>query len=98
VPEDDQITTAEPEATQAEPPNWVTRLAEQRRVFQEKLEQRQNVMVPDEDPDYDHLGHAWPWQEREPDAILQPPKPELRPCAGIERLTGYEPPDREAAD
>jgi hypothetical protein len=74
----------------------VTQLAEQRRVFQEKLEERQNVMVPDEDPDYGFVGQAWPWQERHPDAILQPPKPELWPCAGVERLTGYEMPEMEA--
>ena len=81
-----------------EPPEWVTKLADQRRAFQEKVAERQNVMVPDEDPDYGFLGQAWPWQERDPDAILQPPRPELRPCGGVERLTGYELPDREAAD
>ena len=74
----------------------MTQLAEQRRAFQEKLAERQNVMVPEEDPDYGFLGRAWPWQERDPDAILQPPKPELQPCAGIRRLTGYELPEREA--
>ena len=76
----------------------MTQLAEQRRAFQEKLAERQNVMVPDEDPDHGFLGQAWPWQERDPDAILQPPKPELRPCAGIERLTMYEMPEREAGE
>jgi hypothetical protein len=55
-------------------------------------------MVPDEDPDYGFVGQAWPWHERDPGAILQPPKPELWPCGGIEGLTGYELPDREAAD
>lgn len=98
APEHDGITKPPDEARPAEPSEWVTRLAEQRHTFQEKLEERQNVMVPDEDPEYGFLGEAWPWQERDPDAILQPPKPELRPCAGIERLTGYELPDREAAD
>jgi hypothetical protein len=83
-------------ATSAEPPDWVTQLAEQRRAFQEKLEQRQNVMVPAEDPDYDYLGQAWPWQERDPDAILQPPNPEIRPFSVIERLPGREIPDPEA--
>jgi hypothetical protein len=77
-------------------PEWATRLAKQRRAFQEKLAERQNVMVPDEDPDYGFLGQAWPWRERDPDAILQPPRPELRHCAGIERLAGYELPEREA--
>ena len=96
-PEDYEITKAQPEAGRpAETPEWATQLAEQRRAFQEKLAERQNVMVPDEDPDYRFLGQAWPWQKRDPDAILQPPKPELRPCAGIQRLTGYELPEREA--
>jgi len=96
APDGDEITKPQPEAGPAEPPEWVTQLAEQRRAFQDKLAERQNVMVPDEDPDYGFLGQAWPWQERDPDAILQPPRPELRPCAGIERLTGYEMPDMEA--
>ena len=91
-----EITKPQPEAGPAETPESPTQLAEQRRAFQEKLAERQNVMVPDEDPDYGFLGQAWPWQERDPDAILQPPGPELRPCAGMERLTGYELPEREA--
>ena len=74
----------------------MTQLAEQRRAFQEKLAERQNVMVPHEDPDYGFLRQAWPWQERDPDAILQPPKPELRPCAGIERIAEYEMPEMAA--
>jgi len=96
LPGDDEITNRTDAATSAEPPEWVTQLAEQRRAFQEKLEERQNVLIPDEDPDYGFVGQAWPWQERDPDAILQPPKPELRPCAGIERIAGYEMSDREA--
>ena len=34
----------------------MTQLAEQRRAFQEKLEERQNVLIPDEDPDYGFVG------------------------------------------
>jgi hypothetical protein len=98
APEGDEITKPQPEAGPAETPEWETQLAEQRRAFQEKLAERQNVMVPDEDPDYGFLGPAWPWQECDPDAILQPPKPELRPCAGVERLTTYEVPEREAGE
>ena len=85
LPGDDEITNPTGAATSAKPPEWVTQLAEQRRAFQEN-EERQNVLIPDEDPDYGFVGQAWPWQERDPDAILQPPKPELRPCAGIERI------------
>jgi hypothetical protein len=97
VPADDQIINPA-DAKSAEPPDWVTELAEQRPAFQEKLAERQNIMVPDENPDYGFLGQAWPWQERDPDVILQPPKPELRPREWIEQLAGYELPDREAAD
>jgi len=74
----------------------VTQLARQRRAFQDKLEERQNVMIPHEDPDCGYLTPAWPWQERDPDAILQPPKPEIRPFTGTEPLTRYEIPDWEA--
>jgi AAA domain/TrwC relaxase len=98
APEYDEITKPPDAVRPAEPPEWLTKLTEQRRAFQEKLEERQNVMVPDEDPDYGFLGQAWPWQEPDPDAILQPPKPEIRPCAGVERLTRYEIEDREAGD
>jgi hypothetical protein len=96
APEGDEITKPTDAAKSTEPPEWVIQLAGQRCAFQEKLEERQNVLIPDEDPDYGFLGQAWPWQERDPDAILQPPKPELRPCTWIERLAGYEMPEMEA--
>jgi ribonuclease HepT-like protein len=93
----DQITATPVEETKVgESPEWVTQLAEQRRAFQDKLAERQNVMVPAEDPDYDYLGQAWPWQQPDPGAILQPPKPEIRPFSGTERLDGREIPDLEA--
>jgi hypothetical protein len=98
VPEDDEITKPADAAKPAEPREWVTGLAEHRHAFQEKLAERQNVMVPEENPDYGFLGPAWPWQERDADAILQPPKPELRPYTWAEPLAGYDLPDREAAD
>jgi AAA domain/TrwC relaxase len=104
VPESDEITTPMATATSAEPPDWLTKLAGQRGAFQDKLAERQNLMVPDEDPDYGFLGEAWAvWGARR-DAILQPPKPEPWPCRGVDRFTGYELsdgyelPDKEAAD
>jgi AAA domain/TrwC relaxase len=96
APEDGQISTAQPEAGPRQTPEWVTKLAGQRRAFQEKLEQRQNVMLPDEDPDYGFLGEAWPVWGAQRDAILQPPKPEIRPFSGTERPAGYEIPEPEA--
>jgi hypothetical protein len=103
VPDGDPITTAQAEAEDqpptaipaAGPAEWVTELAGQRRAFQDKLEERQNVMVPAEDPDWGYLGQAWPWQQRDPDAILQPPKPEIRPFTGFEPYGGREISDLE---
>jgi hypothetical protein len=40
--------------------------------------------VPAEDPDYEDEGEAWPaWQRPDRDAVLQPPKPELRPSPRV---------------
>jgi hypothetical protein len=61
-------------------PEWITRLAAERRAVAERLDARKTILVPSEDADYEPLGLAWPtWFERDRDAILQPPKPEMRP-------------------
>jgi hypothetical protein len=63
-------------------------LAEQTRTeFRERLEARQGVKVPAEDPDWQDEGEAWPsaWPGRDRDAVLQPPKPEMRPAPEVER-------------
>jgi hypothetical protein len=62
---------------------WLAELTEQRRVFREELETRQNVMVPAEDPDWEDEGPAWRVWEGQRDAILQPPKPEMQPAEGV---------------
>lgn len=56
-------------------------------------------MIPAEDPDYEHAGPAFPaWAAPDADAILQPPKPSIRPSPRIlERVVGREP-DWEAED
>jgi conjugative relaxase-like TrwC/TraI family protein len=71
-------------------PDWFARLAGQRREFAAKLEERQAVTVPAEDPDREDEGEAWPLWKAENEAILQPPKPEIRPAREVERLAGYE--------
>ena len=65
-----------------------------RTVFREQLEQRQGVMVPADDPDYADIAEAWPSPFGQPDrdAILQPPKPLIRPAPEVERLAA----EREA--
>ena len=64
-------------------PGWLADLNEQRRVFREELETRQNKMIPNEDPDWEHEGPAWQVWEAQRDAILQPPKAEIRPAEGV---------------
>jgi hypothetical protein len=79
------MQSAEPQAPD-EPlaqPGWLTELDEQRRVFREEVEARQDVMVPAEDPDWEDEGPAWRVWEAQRDAILQPPKPEIRPADGV---------------
>lgn len=81
-----QEAKAEPEA---EVPEWawVRELAGRRAEFREKLEQRQGVMVPSEDPDAEPEGEAWPnIVGRQRDAILQPPKPSIKPAAEVAEM------------
>jgi hypothetical protein len=66
---------------------WVRDLAAQRQAFSEKIQERQTLRVPSEDPDWEDLGHAFPdWNPPDKDAILQPPKPQITPSATILQL------------
>jgi conjugative relaxase-like TrwC/TraI family protein len=63
-----------------QPPAWVRELAEARRAFSEKIAERQSVVEPHEDPDYEDVGQAFPsWEQGDRDAVLQPPKPPIPP-------------------
>ncbi len=64
-------------------PGWLADLEEQRRAFREEAEARQNVMIPNEDPDWEDEGPAWQGWEAQRDAILQPPKAEMPPAEGV---------------
>jgi hypothetical protein len=64
-------------------PGWLADLEEQRRVFREELNARQNVVIPNEDPDWEHEGPAWQRWQAQRDAILQPPKAEIRPAEDV---------------
>ena len=78
---------------------WFKDLATEQDTFADRLAERQSIRIPSEDPDYADLGQAFPpWSGRGKDAILQPPKPEIRPSLRVlERATDR---DRhvEAAD
>ena len=78
---------------------WIKDLAAQHRAFTAKLAERQSLMTPAEDPDYENLGPAFPaWAGPDRDAILQPPRPQIQPSPRIlECATGREP-DMEAAE
>jgi hypothetical protein len=67
-----------------QPADWVLELAEARKPFSEKIAERQSVMEPHEDPDYEDVGQAFPsWQQEDRDAILQPPKPPIPPSGRL---------------
>jgi hypothetical protein len=83
-------------------PHLIARLEGHREVtalFRARLEERQGVRIPNEDPDYEDEGEAWPspWQPWDRDAVLKPPQPEIRPAPEVEHLavargdTDYEP-------
>jgi hypothetical protein len=66
------------------PPAWVRHLAEARTAFSEKIAERQSVMEPHEDADYENIGQAFPaWEPRDRDAVLQPPKPPIPPSGRL---------------
>ena len=81
-----------------ETPEWITRLADERRAVRERLDQRKGLRVPSEDPDYQDEGEAWPsWAERDRDAILQPPKPQMQPAPAVAEKALQPYSEREAA-
>ncbi len=94
---DELILAAEEQTREAG--QWIRDLAAAHRTFAVRLADRQSQMIPCEDPDYGDLGQAFPArQEPGKDAILRPPKPEIRPSRHVlERATGHDV-DWEAAD
>jgi hypothetical protein len=80
-------------ASEADAAALAEQVAQARADFMERLEERQGVVIPAVDPDWQHEGEAWPaaWPARDRDAVLQPPKPEMRPAPELQRTA-----DREA--
>jgi len=78
---------------------WIKDLTAARRTFAERLADRQSLMIPAEDPGYGGLGQAFPpWPAPAPDAILQPPKPEIPPSPRVLERALDRDLDMEAAD
>ena len=78
---------------------WIMDLAAALRTFAHMLAERQSLTVPSEDPDHGDLGQAFPpWPGPARDAILQPPKPEIRPSPQVLERAADRDADPEAAD
>ena len=78
---------------------WITDLSAQRRAFADRLADRQSLTIPAADPDYEDLGPAFPaWTASRTGAILQPPKPEIRPSTLVLERAADHDADWEAAD
>ena len=91
--------TLAPDRKIAEMAAWIRDLAAHRQAFREKMEERQGLKVPSEDPDWENLGDAFPaWRAPGRDAILQPPKPQITPSAKILQLAAERDTEPEAAD
>jgi len=94
----DELTLATGEQIR-EMSQWIKDLAAQRRAFADRLAERQSLTIPAADPDYEDLGPAFPdWTASPRDAILQPPKPEIRPSTLILERVADRVADWEAAD
>ena len=90
------LTTGQdtPEAGQ-----WIKDLAAGRRTFAGRLADRQSLKIPSEDRSYGDLGQAFPsWTGPAKEAILQPPKPEIRPSPRVLERVLDRGADREAGE
>ena len=78
---------------------WVKDLTAAHRTFAERLADRQSQTLPAEDPRYGDLGQAFPPRPgKNGDAILQPPKPEIRPSLQVLERAADRDTDWEVAD
>jgi hypothetical protein len=75
-------------------------LAAQRQAFHAEIDEHPGRIVPGEDPVWVEFGDAFPDSRASgPNAILQPPRPEIIPSARLLQLAEHDTePDREAAD
>ena len=74
-------------------------LAAAHRTFATRLADRLSLTIPSQDPAYEDLGQAFPpWPGPGHDAILQPPKPEIRPSPRVLQHAADRDAGLEAAD
>ena len=78
---------------------WIKDLAAAHRTFADRLADRLSLTIQSQDPDYGDLGQAFPpWPGPGNNAILQPPKPEIRPSPQILQRAADRDADFEATD
>jgi hypothetical protein len=91
--------TPAPEEQPGEIGQWIKDLAAAHHTFAERLANLQSLTIPSQDPDYGDLGQAFlSWPRQATDAILQPPKPEIRPSPYILERVADRDTDWEAAE
>ena len=94
----DEVTRT-PEQPPGEMDQWIKDLSAGHRTFADKLADRQNQMIPSQDPDYGDLGPAFPvWTGPGREPILQPPRPEIPPSRRVLERVMDRDADWEAAD
>jgi hypothetical protein len=76
---------------------WIRNLAAQHQVFRQAMGERLRLAESGKDPDWNGLSEGLPtlWASH-PDAILQPPKPEITPAARILELAAEHDTEPEA--
>ena len=81
---------------------WIRDLAAQRQASRAEMHEHPGRMMPGEDPVWGEFGDAFPDSRASgpPNAILQPPRPEIIPSARLLQFAAEHDtePDREAAD
>jgi hypothetical protein len=103
--EPEPATGSQPELTPAtdqplgELGQRINDLAATHHRFAERLADRQSLRIPSQDPDYGDLGRAFPlWPGGGGEAILQSPKPEIRPSPYVLERAADRDADWEAGD
>jgi hypothetical protein len=98
-PGEEERAALQPEQAEHETPQWVAELAERNRAAMARIDERRGLVVPSEDHEWQDEGLAWPAEaRRERDAVIQPPKPEIKPAAPVAQAAAAQATAREAGD
>jgi hypothetical protein len=98
-PDEEERAALQPERAEHEAPQWVAELAERNRAAMARIDERRGLVVPSEDHEWQDDGLAWPAEaRRERDAVIQPPKPEIKPAEPVAQAAAAQATAREAGD